>query len=204
MKTNWTTAYRFSPLYAENNYIILEPKVPITSSTGYSICLRVCIWRWENTVVFDSPAVKLVMYAFDSIELCFSMKKDRKELCFTWINISSEWNALCFTHNFSDFLLNVTLNGEWMDSKKIQLNSNFIEGLTKPFSIGLVSLFWGQITDFNVWNRPLANKELNQYSFGCQDKFSMQPEILDWSNTNITNPGVNATHFKIPSLAKMR
>jgi hypothetical protein len=126
------------------------------------------------------------------------MKKDHTELCFTWINISSEWNALCFTHNFTDFLLNVTLNGEQMDSKKIQLTSNFIEGLTKPFSIGLVSLFWGQITDFNVWNRPLANKELNQYSFGCQDRLSMQPEILDWSNTNITKTGVNATHFKIP------
>jgi len=194
--TNWTTVLRFNPLYSENIDIVLEPKVPITNSTGYSMCLKICIWKMDNTVLFDSPALKLEMYIYGSDSHCFTMKRNRL-FCFTLGKNSSEWNTICFTNNFTDFLLNVTLNGIQMGSKKTQLISNLMDELKKPISIGFNTSFWGQITDFNIWNRPLSNDEVNQYSFGCQEGLSIQPEILDWSNTSIISRGINSQPLNI-------
>jgi hypothetical protein len=125
------------------------------------------------------------------------MSEDKYSLCFLWFNVSSEWNSLCFVHNFKDFVLDITLNGVQMVSEKKQLASNFMEKLTKPFSVGLETPFWGQITDFNIWNRPLSNEEVHQFSFGCQEGLSNQPEILDWSTVNITERRINSDQFQM-------
>jgi hypothetical protein len=195
---NLTTVYRFSPLYYDRNYIDLEPRVPITNSTGYTICLRVSIWRWAYTVVVDSPSVLLLIDIFNAgFYLCICLLNNIRSLCSLWVNVNSEWNALCFTHNFTDSLMAAFLNGVQIGSKKIQLPSNFTEELAKPFSIGFNTSFWGQITDFNTWNRPLSNEEVHQYSFGCQDGLSTQPEILDWSTANVVERRVNSDQFKM-------
>jgi hypothetical protein len=191
---NWTTVYRFSPPYSGNTYFVLEPKVPVSNSTGYSICLRVCIWRWEFTILFETSAVRLEMYNYDKVLICFFAEEG--DLCFTWVNVNSEWNALCFTHSFEDFILTVTLNGEPMGSETVQITNAFLDKLTKPLSIGSESLFWGQITDFNIWNRPLSKDEVIQYSLGCHEGISTRPQILEWSTTNITKQGIHSTHFK--------
>ena len=195
--TEWTTVYIFNPLDAYNNFLVLKPKVPISNSTGYSVCLRVTVWEWNHTVVFDSPALKLEMYVKNTIEFC--LYKNQKEilLCFTLDNESLEWNTICFTHNFTDFLLKVTLNGQPKGYRIKRLNSTFLDELNKTIAIGEHTSFWGQITDFNIWNRPLSNDEVNQYSFGCQRGLSTQPEILDWSTASIFNLGTYSRHFKI-------
>jgi hypothetical protein len=193
--SNWTTVYRFLPLSFENNYIVLEPKTPNTNSTGYSICLRVSIWRWSYTVLLDSLFVKLAIQPIDlDFFLCFSILKDKDKggPCFLWENVSSEWNSLCITHNFKDFVLNITLNGIEMGSQKKKPAIDFMEKLTNSFSIGLATSLWGQITDFNIWNRPLTIEEVHQYSFDCLKGLSMQPQILDWFTANITKRGNNS------------
>ena len=194
---NWTTVYKFYPLDSGNNFVILEPKIPVTNSSGYSICLRVLIWKWDTTIVFDSPALTLVMFLYDSMKFCLFKNKISQLFCFTMSSNQAEWNAICFTHNFTDFLLNVSLNGKQMNSKKIQLDRAFLNELTKPLSIGLNTSFWGQISDFNIWNRPLSYEEVQQYSFGCHEGLSSQPEILDWSNASIISSGINSQSFKL-------
>jgi hypothetical protein len=197
--TNWTTIYRFYPLDSYKNFIVLEPKVPSTNSTGYSVCMTVAVWKWDFAVVFDSPALVLKITATNGVDLkfCLFKNKFKKLLCITLENVSSEWNAICFTHNFTDFLLKAALNGEPEGNKTIELPSTIFDELTKPISIGLNTSFWGQITHFNIWNRPLTNDEVNQYSFGCQDGLSPPPEILDWLNASILNRGASFQHYKI-------
>ena len=131
------------------------------------------------------------------MKFCLFKNKNSQLFCFTMSNSQTEWNAICFTHNFIDFLLNVTLNGKQMNSKKIQLSRAFLDELTKPLSIGLNTSFWGQISDFNIWNRPLSYEEVQQYSFGCHEGFSTQPEILDSSKTSISSSGINFQPYKI-------
>jgi hypothetical protein len=129
---------------------------------------------------------------FDTSTICLTIEDYYDSVCLTG-QLSSEWNALCFTHNLTDLVFNVTLNGEQIGSEKVNkkedLKSNFLNKPAEPFSIGLEAPFLGQITDFNVWNRPLSIEEITQYSFGCQARLLAQPEILDWANTNITSRG---------------
>ncbi len=195
---NWTTVYKFYPLVSGNNYIVLEPKIPLTNSTGYSICLRVFIWKWDNAVVFGSLAIKLELFVFEAYKiLCLLINQENIQLCLNLDNKSSEWNALCYTHNFTDCLMKVTLSGELKGTKKFLINSTFLDKVTKPMSFGLNTSFWGQITDFNIWNRPLSNEEVQQYSFGCREGPSSQPEILDWSNASVVRRGIYTQDFKI-------
>jgi hypothetical protein len=58
-------------------------------------------------------------------------------------------------------------------------------------------LFWGQITDFNIWNRPLSDVEIYDYSFNCTKEFAKKskPEFLTWSNASILEIGKNTQHF---------
>jgi hypothetical protein len=189
--TNYTTVYQFWPISSGNNYIVLEPRLPRTNFTGYSICLRVWFWMRGSTVVFGSPAFQLRVYLMDSYSnICLN------GICFTG-QLSSEWNALCFSHNLTDFVFNVTLNGEQIGSEKVDFTSYTLEKLAEPFSIGSSTYFWGQITDFNIWSRTLSNEELNQYSFGCQEELLTQPEILDWANKNITNRGYGSAQIQM-------
>jgi hypothetical protein len=195
--TNWTTVYQFWPTSSGNNYIVLAPMYSHNIiSTGYSICLRVCFWKRGHLVVFDSPAVQLDLVVRDSSLICFTIKEYYNSICFSG-QLSSEWNALCITHNLTDFVFNITLNGELIGSEKVDFTSDTLEKLAEPFSIGSSTSFWGQITDFNIWSRTLSNKELNQYSFGCQEGLLTQPEILDWANTNITNSGYGSAQIQM-------
>ncbi len=186
-KKDWTTVYRFFPLNYNSDTIVFEPKVPISNSTGYSLCLKICIWKWDVTTIFESPAVQLTLFADSpdgAYRLCLYITKTNEGLCVPLDNASSEWIILCITHNFTDSFFNVTKNGEPKGGFKFSPKSTFLNDLTKPIPIGNKSIFWGQITDFNIWNRPLSNEEIKQYAFGCKEGLPTQPEILDWSATH--------------------
>jgi hypothetical protein len=198
-----TTVFKFSPLHLEENYLVIQPKnVSVTNLTGYSICLRALFWSWNNAAVFDSPAGTFsFQHMFGNYELCiFSW------CCMPLSDASADWNSICITHDFSNFLLEISLNNDVNIRCRIEEevgileNATFLERLTKPFQIGKDSLFWGQITDFNVWNRPLSKDEITDYLINCDADFSKTsgPEILAWSNASFKVIGNNTQHFVMP------
>jgi hypothetical protein len=201
-----TTVFKFSPLHLEENYLVIQPKnVPVTNLTGgYSICLRALFWSWNNAAVFDSPAVTLLLnlkHTSGNYELCiFSW------CCMPLANASVDWNSICITHDFSYFFLEMNLNNKInmrcriVEEVGILENATFLERLMKPFHIGKDSLFWGQISDFNVWSRPLSTDEITEYSFNSEEEFSKTsiPEILAWSNASIKEIGNSSQHFEKP------
>ena len=55
----------------------------------------------------------------------------------------------------------------------------------------------GYITDLNAWNRPLTNKEVDQFTDGCFESFisESKPNIIGWpliNNNSIIGPNVHA------------
>ena len=57
--------------------------------------------------------------------------------------------------------------------------------------LGCNGLFRGSITDINIWNRPLTLQEVDVYTKGCDNSSSLQPEVLEWPNLNISFRGKN-------------
>ena len=157
--------------------------------------------------MFDSPAVLLYIEPSEDMfwtYLCFVTKEYHgKPTCvfiIFWDDIPMDWNAICITHNFSSQQTNFFLNGRLKESFPLKHNATFLNELAQPFSIGKDSPFYGQITDFNIWNRPLSLVEINEYALNCKEKFSNKtnPEFLIWSNASIKELGKNIHPFSMP------
>jgi hypothetical protein len=112
-------------------------------------------------------------------------------------NIKMDWNTICITQNFLSYEWNAFVNGKFSHSTTLEHNSSFLNELAKPFTLGKDYLFWGQITDFNIWNRPLSFSEINEYSLNCKEDFSQKskPELFTWSNDSIKERGNNTQYF---------
>ena len=57
--------------------------------------------------------------------------------------------------------------------------------------IGCNGYFRGSITDINIWNRPLTNKEVYVYTKGCENSSSLLPRVFEWPQLNILFRGQN-------------
>ncbi len=160
--------------------------------------------------MFDSPAVQL------SVGVFFDHSIDSREISVLWFvdkvlnskdiiffnfleNIKMDWNTICITQNFLSYKWNAFVNGKFSQSITLEQNSSFLNELAKPFTLGKDYSFWGQITDFNIWNRPLSFSEINEYSLNCKEDFSQKskPELFTWSNDSIKERGKNTHYFSM-------
>jgi len=67
------------------------------------------------------------------------------------------------------------------------------ESLSLGNSVTLGKGFIGQLTDLNLWSRPLSPQELDQFQ-DCQASFGSAYRILDWSNSTLTlDPDIIST-----------
>ncbi len=108
-----------------------------------------------------------------------------------------DWNTICITQNFLSYEWNAFVNGKFSQSTTFEHNSSFLNELAKPFTLGKDYSFWGQMTDFNIWNRPLSFSEINEYSLNCKEDFSQksEPEFLKWSNASVKERGKRTHYF---------
>jgi hypothetical protein len=162
-------------------------------------------WSLNDTVVFDSSSVQLSVQVdwdlFLAFICCYSKVQDDTKCIFliALTDIKMDWNSICITMNISNHRWNIMVNGQLGQSSLLKHDNTFLNQLTEPFSIGKYFSFYGQITDFNIWSRPLSDIELNAYSSNCEEDFTKRykPEVLTWANANITELGKNSRHFKI-------
>ena len=201
MIPNVTNIFEFSPIYLENNSITIQPNKPATLFTGYSICIRAMFWKWDdNTNVFKSKHLTFtVNYYYPGA--CFYVKES--PICFDELNISStvsmEWKSICISHNFSNFNLRLFMNGELHVNQTVNQNLTLFDNLFEPFIIGQDFGFFGQITDFNIWNVPLSEENIKEFScnFNTDLVERIIPEVLNWSNINLTYKGNNTKQILI-------
>ncbi len=195
-----TTVYKFDSIFPDDNLLTIQPGKNTAQSMGYSICLRAMFWKNDEIVLFQSTNISLIV--FNGKFVCISINSTKH--CFDWITtnpaVSMKWKSICIIHNFIDFTVNTSINGKLVNSMKIIVSTNFTENLSNPIEMGGGKMLLKYITDFNIWKRPLSMQEVVQYSSGFNfDTLAGMngPEILRWSDVNLTYQGYYCKNFEI-------
>ncbi len=183
-------ALRFTPFAQEDNIVIIKPEMPMNTPTGYSICLRINFMAWNMAILFSSTYFELQGYSFDQ-----SFYRNGKFWHgYKWpndIQISySSWFPICVVYEASEMLLNVTIGQELVLSLAESGVQNKLRNLSNDdIKLGGSSTFFGHITDFNVWSRPLSTEEVEKYHIDCREDMSrtLKPDIISWSNLDLAN-----------------
>ncbi len=122
---------------------------------------------------------------------------------FLWENVifSSIWNSFCVSLNLTNGLVQITINGQLVKESYCSLGYKpKISNITTIGGQKLNGRFYGQITDFNFWNKPLTLIEMEQFSSGCNlNNFllKLKPEYVLWSEVNIVQKGGSTTFYSI-------
>jgi hypothetical protein len=106
------TAYKFSPENRENEFIVVQPEIPASPPTGFSICLRAMFWTWNERVLFHSSSVTMVIFNYTLNVGAFRIGQNYTYFYTKVMPISSsKWNSICVVYNDTNSFLTITING---------------------------------------------------------------------------------------------
>jgi hypothetical protein len=189
--------FQFNPDYNANNFLTIQPKTPTSQATGFSICLRAIFWTWNYRILVETGNIYLGLQDPKQNYGFCQTKRDYFQFPLENVNFSPTiWNSFCLSFNQTDFLLKITINGKLVKT----LKSSIMYEPSK-ITIGgelLDGRFYGQITDFNFWNKPLALTAMEEFSSGCNISnflIKHKPEYVFWSEVNITKKGGSTTKY---------
>jgi hypothetical protein len=197
--------FEFHPSFPDDNFITIRPKVLLKNSTGLSICMRAIIWKWQYKKIFQSANLNITVTNYKQPKGRLFLNSNYYS--FTWKNVqpvtSMTWNSVCVIVNGSNFL-NIIINGDYVSNFSTPTNLTFLQNFTDKIYLGesnRTKSFSGQITDLNLWSRPITSQEIIKYSLGCDPDFVSQskPEYVFWPEANITYQGNRTKHFLLPS-----
>ncbi len=191
--------YQFNPDLNADNFLAIEPKTPTSQSTGYSFCLRAIFWTWNYRILVETENTSLGLQDPKQNIGFFRTNIDYFQFPLENVVVSPTiWNSFCVSFNQTDFLVSITVNGQLVSTSNssvgfkpnnITIGGNKIDGR-----------FYGQITDFNFWNKPLALTEMEEFSSGCNTYNlleNLKPEFVLWSEVNITLKGNSTTNYSM-------
>ncbi len=170
------------------------PLESVDAPNGYSICFRVQFSSWYKEVVLATSLFSFSLLNYQSgLGICKNIDSAHD---FYWkghIPISYVfWNSVCATYNHTDRSFILSLNGKFvlnLNEEKFRNIYVLQDPLTLEFEIGDITSFSGQLTDLNVWSRPLSAFEIGLFSTGCNPQFvqNSKPDKIIWSMLNVTN-----------------
>jgi hypothetical protein len=172
---------------------------------GFSICVRVSFRTWySDQIVFHSKLFTFLMEDFNKGLGIFNIGEfTYKFKLKNQLTIQMDtWNSFCFVYSFSNLSLEILVNGINYFTV-IEENNQTVWNQSVNTSITLGwSTFSGQISDFNIWSRPLSLKEIQDFSKGCSPELTemSNPQYVSWSRVNITRQG-NMT--KLSNISKL-
>ena len=167
---------------------IIQPRPSKNLSTGFTVCLRANfkIWTSRRLVQIKSEDHQLGLRINDHQSGYLVL--DHFVIADFDLGSSANlspfaWNMFCLTYNETDRNVMITINGERVFDKK-QLGTNFSTPsvLWKDRSRSALN-----ITDLNLWSRPLTLNEIGSLLHDCdQDVIGQnQPEHIYWVETSI-------------------
>ena len=117
------------------------------------------------------------------------------------------WYSFCIAYNTATNLVTLWLNGKQILEEKNKKESPPFKVLFQEIYLGgdSVSPFVGKMTDFNIWSKTLADKEINDFSNCNLVDDSLTPIPFKWgpqTKLNLTRKGTklfNTTRSKICS-----
>lgn len=185
------------PRAKENDRVRVEAKSNVTFQSGFSICMRVNMLAWDSSLLISSKILSLDIMSNKHGNLIFD-----EVYSFSWDNdIPIDpfyWNTICLTFNQSTQVFYFTINGKEI-VRAINEKKNFLNQITKnAIELG-GKRFTGQISDFNIWSRPLSDDEISQYSLGCNQDFVKQskPDVIVWPDATISYKGSNIKRITV-------
>jgi len=196
--------FEFNPNFPDNNYITIQPKLLLKNSTGFSLCLRAIIWKWDYKEIFQSKNLDIIVRNFEQPYGYLYLESNFYP--FVWKNTtqvsSMTWNSVCMLVHESNYL-NIIINGDYVANHTIHKSLQFLNNFTDTIYLGESSeskSFSGQLTDLNLWSRPISSDEVKQYSLGCDhDLLSRsEPDYVFWPEANITYQGNRTKSSNLP------
>jgi hypothetical protein len=196
-------AIKFSQIDDETNgnNIAIQPKMLVSSYTGFSICMRVLFKSWnENWLVYSNHTkVRL-----SNIKIGQGFFRHLKHfIFFNWTQVMpvsvNNWNSMCFAYNVIKCSIMITINGFNVSTTNVQQMECVLGNLSNhEIRLGDQD-FSGQITDFNLWNRPLTSGEMKEFCTSCTNDFvrNSKPELIYWPDANITSWGNSTEKWTI-------
>ena len=194
--------YQFPPDLLCDNFLTIQPTASSTlNSKSFSFCLRAMFWTWNSRVLVDIGNDTLFGLYHYNLNLGF-FTHGQQNVDFPWENdnlSSSIWNTFCVSFNQTDLTLHIMVNGQLASTH----HNTTIEYKADPITIAgqlIESRFYGQITDFNFWNKPLKLIEMKEFSSGCNTVSFLErlkPEVVLWSEVNITMMGNSTANYSM-------
>ena len=179
---------------AEERYAVLEAKPSKIPSSGFTICLRANIIAWTSMQLFE---INIGDQVFESWITSFESKYGFLYFNNTYIGrfywgdsilfSPYAWNAICAALDEVKHYLLITVNAQKVfgeTNNDLKLNSsNYSSSVWSVKS----TIYSTNITDLNVWNRPLTMNEITQLYTDCNLNFLKQirPEYIYWPDANM-------------------
>jgi hypothetical protein len=161
----------------------------ISTSGGYTYCLRVNFWTLYPCTLFETPSLSLGLENY--LEGIGVVRDGQFSHPFEWKNFLElsyfSWNSFCISSHLTN--LYFSING------KEVFNLTDVKEQQEKINVSTITLgsyfFTGQISDFNIWNRSLSHQEILKFSLSCESDFveKSNPGILLWSLANFTSQG---------------
>jgi hypothetical protein len=183
--------------YYPKNILKIQFKSSVSKPSGYSFCIRFTLDSWSTNSFFGSPQVSFYFDDYQTergmfynlgTKYIFSLKNS---LPFS----KTVWNLACAVYNESDLSITFTVNGKKLIEtvENVSRTDQLLSFLNSFVNLGDgLGNFTGQITDLNIWSKPLTKDEIGQLSTGCDvtnlDNVS-RPDKVAWSEANFTTSG---------------
>ncbi len=75
-----------------------------------------------------------------------------------------DWNSFCLVLNKTNNSIHVSINGDWIKTNfDVKVIQNFNVSLEPFITVGK---YVGKMTDLNVWNEPLSQESIKNFSAG--------------------------------------
>jgi hypothetical protein len=194
--------YQFPPNDKDNNFLSIQSKTPTSQTTGFSFCLRAIFWTWNYRILVETGNIILGFQDPESNLGFLKTNVDYLKFPLEIVSISPNiWNSFCVSLNQTSLQVMITINGQLI--RESYCSVGFTPKISNIITIGSQEIsgrFWGQITDFNFWNKPLTLTAMEQFSTGCNFNtffLKLKPEYVLWSEVNITKKGGSTTSYSI-------
>lgn len=161
----------------QEKYVPIQPIVSNLRTSDLSICLRVKLWSFGSCSIISSRylGVRFHSYKYDggSFDLfgyygTFSTKGVKYSPIF--------WNSICLVFDSSRELLTAAINDADITMTNFaKVRESESHNFSGPIAIGENgpwNSFSGQVTDLNVWNRPLSLLEVKEFVSECSNNFT--------------------------------
>ena len=152
----------------EGNFFEVLPSQANLQTLGFSLCLRCKFWTWDFKNVFETNFAALYFFKYEKFLAAVNVF-DGPFVVFSSQGLKSSptlWNTLCVVFNAQTSNVTVFINGNKDILNQYRNVTNFISGSkVGTIVVGGTSgpRFSGQVTNLNIWSRPLNLNEIGKF-----------------------------------------